>query len=398
MDRVRQIGETILALGLLLWILYRWLRSSQDPYQLLFKFLVSGLDLAFILLVVVPMTLNGGALGALVGVLAGAVAGLIMAILWTPNITSWFGDRFAELYDGGNKPADPEPFYATGEAKRKMGDFEGALKDIQAQLALFPNDFKGQLLVASIQAEDLHDLQAASNTIEQVVTQPDRPAKNIAFALTQMADWRLKHEKNTEAARVLFQRIIDLFPGSTEAHYAHQRIAHLATPETLATQVEHRPLVVPHLEYNIGLLESPPPASPEPALNERATALVDRLNQCPEDIQAREDLAVLYAEGFKRVDLAAEQLEQMLGQPNAPMIHVKRWLNLLADLHIKENGDTAAAKAALMRIQERYPGSAAADVAARRLSVLGLEARAKKDAPGLKLGIYEQNLGLKRRD
>src|SRR5208282_5327850 len=95
----------------------------------------------------------------------------------------------------------------------------------------------------------------------------------------------------------------------------------------------------------------------------------------------REKLAVLYAEEFQRLDLAADQLEQLIGLPAEPPKHVARWLNLLATLHIKVAHDAAAAESALHRIIERFPGGALAAMAVSRLASLQSEFKSSQRTP-----------------
>jgi hypothetical protein len=53
-------------------------------------------------------------------------------------------------------------------------------------------------------------------------------------------------------------------------------------------------------------------------------------------------------------------------------------------------------RATVQRIIDLYPKSAAADVAANRITLLKLELKATKEAgPAVKLGTYEQDIGLK---
>ena len=73
-----------------------------------------------------------------------------------------------------------------------------------------------------------------------------------------------------------------------------------------------------------------------------------------------------------------------------------RWLNLLADLHIRCGRDLAAAEAALRRIIERFPPPALAEPVAARLAALEGELRGGLQTPLKTLGRYEKNLGLKQ--
>jgi len=70
---------------------------------------------------------------------------------------------------------------------------------------------------------------------------------------------------------------------------------------------------------------------------------------------------------------------------------------MFADLQIKHAGDVTAASQVLQRIVDLFPRSAAAENAKKRMAYLQLELRSKKESKVLKLGSYEQNIGLKTR-
>jgi hypothetical protein len=103
----------------------------------------------------------------------------------------------------------------------------------------------------------------------------------------------------------------------------------------------------------------------------------------------------LYARHFKRFDLAKDQLEVLITGPNQSDRSVVHWLNLLADLQLDAPDGINQARATLQRIVDRFPKTPAADMAASRASRLGLETEAREGIKTLKLGEYEQNIGLK---
>ena len=112
-------------------------------------------------------------------------------------------------------------------------------------------------------------------------------------------------------------------------------------------------------------------------------------------MDAREKLASLYAGHYKRLDLAADELEQMIAEPNQPYKLVVHWLNLLADLQIRSGAAYQIVSQTLQRIIERFPNLAAAEMARNRLSLLKLELKANEKTEAVKLGTYEQKIGLK---
>jgi len=106
---------------------------------------------------------------------------------------------------------------------------------------------------------------------------------------------------------------------------------------------------------------------------------------------------VIYAGHYGRLDLAADELEQLIQQPNQPARLVVHWLNLLADLQIRCGSDYQTVAHTLQRIIDRDPNLAAAEVARNRLALLKLELKSKEKSQSVALGSYEQNIGLKQR-
>ncbi|MCX6904145.1 MAG: hypothetical protein NTW03_11855 [Verrucomicrobia bacterium] len=123
--------------------------------------------------------------------------------------------------------------------------------------------------------------------------------------------------------------------------------------------------------------------------------MVKHLEEFPEDNDARQKLAMLYAHHYQRLDLAVAELEQLIAQTQAPPRKVIEWLNLLADWQIELEQNEEAARLTLERIIELYPGHAAAQMAQQRLGRLKLELRKAEVSQSVKLGAYEQDLGLK---
>jgi hypothetical protein len=87
----------------------------------------------------------------------------------------------------------------------------------------------------------------------------------------------------------------------------------------------------------------------------------------------------------------------MIQLENQPPKQVVRWLNILADLQVREGKDYETVKQTLQRIIDLAPELAAAETARKRLGLLKLELKAKTQNQSVKMGTYEQNLGLKTR-
>ena len=129
---------------------------------------------------------------------------------------------------------------------------------IREQLAKFPNDFEGVMLLANIQAEDLNDLPVAEITLNNFCNLPEAPPNQVAAALTQLADWHLKKSQDVGSARAAcWNKSSNGFPKPNLALQAAQRIAHLGgTEKILLAAHDRQAMAVPEGVNNIGLLDS----------------------------------------------------------------------------------------------------------------------------------------------
>ena len=403
MSQILQIVVNVLSLivilGLAGWLFVRALKRSTDPAVLILKWIVTAAALYCLFAFAVPAFRNGG-FDAIFGLILALMFGLVMAILWRNSFIDIFANGLGSLYDGGTTPPEPKPYYSIALAKRKSYRPLEAIVEIRKQLASFPNDYEGINLLAAIQAEDMKDLPGAEMTLNHFCDTPEAPPKQVAAALTQLADWHLKLAQDADSARAALEKIIARFPGTELALAAAQRIAHLGGAEKmlLAAQ-DRRPMAMPEGIKSVGLRDSMRdlvPAETDPA--KLAAEYVKHLEHHPLDTEVREKLAILYAAHYQRLDLATIELAQLINEPNQPPRHVAHWLNLLADLQIRGGADYDTVRQTLEKIIEHFPDMAVADLARSRLAYLRLEIKGQKqETPGTKLGVYEQNIGLKHR-
>ena len=394
---VVNIFSLIAILGLAGWIFIRAFKRSTGRPVLILKWIVTAVALYFQFTVSLPEACKGGG-DAIFGLLLTLVFGLVMAILWRDSFIDIFANGLGSLYDGGTEPPEPKPYYSIALSKRKLYRPLEAIVEIRKQLAQFPNDYEGIHLLAAIQAEDMKDLPGAEMTLNHFCDSPAAPPKQVAAALTQLADWHLKLAQDADSARAALEKIIAKFPASPLALAAAQRIAHLGGAEKILLAAHDRqPMAMPEGVKSIGLRDSMRdliPAETDPA--KLAADYVKHLEQHPLDTEAREKLAILYAAHYRRLDLATNELAQLINEPNQPPKYVAHWLNLLADLQIRSGADYDTVRPTLEKIIEHFPDMAVAELAQSRLNVLKLEIKGQQEeTSGVKLGVYEQNIGLK---
>jgi tetratricopeptide (TPR) repeat protein len=388
------IALSVFGLFFIGWFFLRVLKRSDSPVVLILKWLVTLLIVGWLIWVIEPWKDSPMVWSDVIAVLFG---GICLTVVWRESIASIVAKPFTALYDGGDTEIEPRPYYSIAEAKRKRGQYPEAVAEIRKQLQKFPTDFEGQMKLAEVQVENLNDLQGAELTIQRLLEQPGHPPRNVALALNTLADWHIKYAVDREAAQQDLEKLIATLPESEFALAAAQRIGHLAKTETLLASHDRQRIHVPEGVKNVGLLPSSAhlqPASTDPA--QLAAEYVKHLEQHPQDTEAREKLAALYADHYGRVDLATEQFDLLINQPNQPPRNVVRWLNLLADLQIRHSADYDTVRATLEQIIERYPNLAAAGMARNRIDLIKLELKAKRRSEPVKLGHYEQNIGLKR--
>ncbi len=386
----------VVILGFTGWVLIRSLKHSDDAAKLVFKWIFTAALMALMFYVVVPEFKQGG-FNAIAAIGMAGIWGIAMAITWRHSLIDLIANPIASLYDGGKEEVEPKPFYSIANSKRQKGRPLEAIVEIRKQLAKFPNDYEGVALLAGIQAEDLKDLASAEITLNHFGDRSEAPPKQVAAALTQLADWHLKIALDVDSARAALERIIARYPETPLAAQAAQRIARLGgAGKILLAAQDRQAVVVPEGVQNIGLLDSSTFLQPEEVAPEKQAAdYVKHLEQHPQDKEAREKLAIIYARHYQRLDLATQELEQLINEPDQQTKHVAHWLNLLADLQIAGGADYDTVRATLGKIAERFPGLAAGDIAQSRLGRLKLEIKGKQETPGVKLGVYEQNIGLK---
>src|SRR5262249_45381552 len=150
--------------------------------------------------------------------------------------------------------------------------------------------------------------------------QPGHAPASIATALNHLADWHLKFGQDIDSAREALEKIATLLPDSEPARVAAHRLAHLGTTEHLLASHDRETIRLRPGVKNVGLLKdssSLQQVTEDPAA--KAAEYVKHLEEHPLDSEVREKLALIYAEHYQRLDLATEQLEQLLQEPNQPI-------------------------------------------------------------------------------
>jgi hypothetical protein len=277
--------------------------------------------------------------------------------------------------------------YSAAIARTKFGRYEDAEQAVIRELEHHSEDYDGWLMLAELYATKFNDLPESDRTVRQLCTQPGLNAIQVSLALNRLADWHLKLGQDPVAARAALSEIPRLIPDTHEARMAVQRINQL--PRSREELIEHltpRRVVLPALADVQGPSDAGPALSPVEA-RKRADRCVERLRDDPNLVEAREEFARLLAGPLAKPRAAIEQVELLLGMPDAPELRRAEWLALLAAWQERELQDPAATKQALRRIVNEAPQTPQAFAAQRKLSLIEVEEaisarrKAAADAP-----------------
>lgn len=393
--------------ALLLWKGLKRAAETDKPLERMFlrtglSLLVAvGPILGFRQFLVHAESAGGGMLGgfAVAFIVAGAAAvlGILLGIIWAPEFGNMVARPFVNLFMGSSEAEAPKPLYSAAQARRNQGKFTEAIAEIRAQLERFPDDAQGWMMLAEIQARDLRQFDQGAATITTFISREGQSPQHIILGLSRLADWQLELRHDFGAAREILERIIANYPSLPQSRAAHQRLAHLEEKQRYADSHADHAMAIPTADPHLGLRPGGVPA-PNPA-DDTARQLQDlhqQLEKFPLDRESREQLALLYAHQLHQPEHCAEQMEHLLALPDAFPAEIARWLNLLADVFIKEAQDVGAARQALERLMELSPGTPMAEQARQRLERLELEIRNVRPTQTVKLGTYDQRLGLKQ--
>jgi hypothetical protein len=262
------------------------------------------------------------------------------------------------------------PMYGRAIAKLKFGKYTEAETEIIQELERCEDDFQGWMMLAELYANQFNDLPEAEQTILDICDQPRTTPSQISIALHRLADWYLKLGHDPEAARRALLMICDRLKGTHLARMAQLRINQLPrSTRELMEQQASAPIPMPALSDE---LDAPPPEATvsNARAREIATEYVQRLQDDPNDIHAREKLARVFTEMLQKPDLGIEQISLLLNMPDQPELKRAEWLGTIAAWHIRYRNDLEAGRAVLERIIEQFPETPQALVARRRLRLM----------------------------
>ena len=186
--KIVALNFSIVGLGLAVWLLSKW--SEMDVIA---KFATS-------LLLTVTVA-------------------IFSAMFLLPALGEWIGNLFYSA------PEEVEPDkYGEAASKLAQGDYEGAIKTYRAIAKDDPNTRFPHVEIAKIQLEQLHDADAAINTIQAALDSKQWPENDAAFYLFRLAELYHQERGDEGAAKGFLNRVMETFPETRHSANARHKL------------------------------------------------------------------------------------------------------------------------------------------------------------------------------
>jgi tetratricopeptide (TPR) repeat protein len=272
----------------------------------------------------------------------------------------------------------PLPHYTRAIVNIKFGKYADAERAIIGELEKFENDFDGWLMLAELYAKQFNDVGEAERTVFELCDDPKTTVSQKSVALHKLADWQLQLRGDPIAARQALEEIVRRMPGTHLARMAQLRCRQLPTTkqEWDEQHARGRKLSMPALNDDLDetAKENVPETDPKEA-EAAANRFVEKLKLDPNDVEAREKLARIFAERLGQAELGINQLELLLEMPEQPSNKMAEWIGLMAAWRLKYFDDREAAQKLLQRLIKEFPQSVQAFAAQRRLKLMEMGTR-----------------------
>ena len=403
-----RVYSAILVYGILAAVVVYIIRKQvknpdNDPVKVIVKWTVTVAIVAFG--VYATLWSNDRASLLVVFIFLLLPGSVIMALWWTPEISEWMASPITNALTGDSRISYNKPEYGIANARRNRGQYVEAVEAVDEELAKHPGNFDGLMLKASIQAENLGDLEAATETVQEAIEGEEQLSYRLPVALNKMADWQLAVAGDPNAARRTLRQIREALPESQAAQFAAQRLASLdSSEETEAAVVDFNESYQKLVEESARKDDFTSPLELPKAIETNQQQAGDKsLANClrrvalhPDSVSNREELAALYLDHANQPPKAAEQYDHLLALPGTTIHQKTAWLNKIADIQVKSGESHETVRATLERVIALDPKAAPAARAQQRISYLNIELRgANRKTTKLQLGSYEEDIGLK---
>jgi tetratricopeptide (TPR) repeat protein len=155
-------------------------------------------------------------------ILMGGLGGILMVKFFIP----WLGDLMGEAVFSSGEEVEQDSM-TKAAACIAQGDYKGAIEHYEKMLEDKPDDPFPVAEIAKVNAERLHNPQAALQALEEHLQSKDWPVDDAAFIMFRIADVHLMHRHDFEAARDMLEQVIGNFPNTRHSANAHHKMSEI---------------------------------------------------------------------------------------------------------------------------------------------------------------------------
>jgi len=152
--------------------------------------------------------------------------GVVLFLLFGWSFMQRVVEKFGNIYMPSDKYIRVMPEYSLAEARRKVGDYAGAVAEYRQVIARWPADVFAHVQIAEIAGAQLHDLQLAEL---ELLSATAKAAAEDTIALThnRLADFYQFQRQDLPRAVAVIEQLRAKLPGTQAAQRAVDRLAAL---------------------------------------------------------------------------------------------------------------------------------------------------------------------------
>ncbi len=144
---------------------------------------------------------------------------IFAAIFVLPAVGEWIGDLFYSA------PEEVEPDkYSEAASKLAQGDHKGAIKTYRAIAKDEPDTRFPHVEIAKIQLEQLHDPDAAIDTIQTALDSREWAENDAAFFMFKLSELHQTERDDVETAKMFLNRVMETFPETRHSANARHKL------------------------------------------------------------------------------------------------------------------------------------------------------------------------------
>ena len=162
----------------------------------------------------------------LMGIGVAIFYGIVLFLLFGFSFMQRVADKFGNLYMPPDENFQIVPEYSVAEARRKVGDYAGAVAEYRKVIAQWPTDVFAHVQIAEIAIEQLHDLSLAESELLSATAKAETE-DTITLTHNRLADFYQFNRQDLPRAVAVIEQLCAKLPGTRAAQHTVDRLAAL---------------------------------------------------------------------------------------------------------------------------------------------------------------------------